>query len=406
MIADEKRITAHTTAVGAVWQRRSFLSRFVLICVILTAICVFATPSKYESTVSLMPPTQSPSSQLTGLLSGKMDADLGGLASGALGLKTQGALYIAILGSRTVQDAIINQFDLRKVYHARYMKDARKELDSMTSMDEATKSGIITITVTDRDRNRAAAIAAMYVKELNLVSVENNNTSAHLERVFLERRLIEVNQDLSDSYARLAQFSSKSLTFDSATQGKAMMDAGTDLQAKLIASEAELASLRQTLTDANPRVAAVQGTVDELRRQLNTMSSGTGGPGQVYPSLRELPLLGATYENLLRHVKLEEAVADLLTQQNEAAKVEEAKELPVVQVLDPPSIAERRSSPKRGTIIVGSVLFFFSLGVLLILLEAHWRALDPADPKKMLAAELAGYGKQIFSRHRVPSSGS
>ncbi len=199
MIADEKWSDIQPTAVGLVWQRRSFLVRFVLICIVLTIVVVALIPSQYESTISLMPPTTSPSSQLTGLLSDKGTADISNLASGALGIKSKGALYVAILGSRSVQDAIINRFDLRKVYHLKYMKDARKELAKYTAADEATKSGIITITVTDRDRYRAAAIAAAYVQELNRISVEDNDSSAHLERVFLERRLAEVNQDLKDS---------------------------------------------------------------------------------------------------------------------------------------------------------------------------------------------------------------
>jgi uncharacterized protein involved in exopolysaccharide biosynthesis len=189
------------------------------------------------------------------------------------------------------------------------------------------------------------------------------------------------------------------MTFDTATQGKAMVDAGSDLQAKLIASEAELSGLRQSYTDTNPRVIALQATVSELRRQLNDMGSGqgsSGNSGQIYPSLRELPLLGATYEELYRHTKIEEAVADQLTRQLEAAKVEEAKELPVVEILDPPNIAERRSSPKRGTTIVASGVFFACLGVFFILLRAHWDRLDPADRRKRLAAELAGYGRQLL----------
>jgi uncharacterized protein involved in exopolysaccharide biosynthesis len=186
-----------------------------------------------------------------------------------------------------------------------------------------------------------------------------------------------------------------------------MMDAGSDLQAKLIASEAELSGLRQSYTDTNPRVIALQATVAELQRQLNTMGSGTastGNSGQIYPSLRELPLLGATYEDLYRHAKVQEAVADLLTRQYEVAKVDEAKELPVVQMLDPPDIAEKRSSPRKGTIDVVSIPFYFSLGVFIILLETYWKRLDPTDPKRMLAVELNGYRRQLFSRRSTNAS--
>jgi len=391
------RVTERLTVAGLVWRQRSFLLKFVLVCVVLTAVGVFVWPSKYQSTVSMMPPSSRANSLLTGMLAGKLDSDVSSFAGDAFGFRSKGALYISILGSRNVQDAIINRFDLRKVYREKYMKDARKDLDKCTEASEDRKSGIITVTVTDRDRYRASEIAAAYVQELNRVSVDNNNSSAHLERMFLERRLDEVNQDLRDSTARLAQFSSKNMTLDIATQGKAMMEASTALQGKLIAAEAELSGLRQTYTDSNPRVIALQASVSELQRQLNIMSTGTHGTsGQIYPSLRELPSLDATYEDLSRRVKIEVTVADLLTRQYEIAKVEEAKELPVVQLLDAPDVAEKRVSPKRGTIIVSSVVFYLALGVLLILLEAYWQSLDSSHSKKLLAAELAGYGRQLL----------
>lgn len=401
-IANPTPPEAPLSSLGVIWLRRRFLARFVSICVALTIVIVILIPSKYESTVSLMPPTSSPASQFSGLITGRSEMELGGLA-GSLGGRSKGALYTSILSSRTVQDAIIDRFDLCHVYHAKYRMDARKQLAESTAIDENTKSGIITITVTDRDRYRAAKIAATYVEELNRISVENNDTSAHLERVFLEHRLEEVNQDLKESSARLAQFSSKSMTFDMATQGKAIVDARADLQTKLITSEAELSGLRQNFTDTNPRVIALQATVSELQKQLDKVGADGDskvGSDEMYPSLRQLPLLGATYEDLYRHTKTEEAVSDLLTRQYEVAKIEEAEELPVVQTLDSPNIAERHSSPKRSIIVVASVFFFFSLGVFYILLQEYWSKLDPADPKKMLAAELAGYRRQLFSRRR------
>jgi capsule polysaccharide export protein KpsE/RkpR len=266
-------------------------------------------------------------------------------------------------------------------------------------LNEDTKSGVISITVTDHDRYRAAEIAGAYVQELNRVSVQNNNTSAHLQRIFVEKRLGEVNQDLKVSSAKLAQFSSKNMTIDTATQGKAMMEAGSDLEGKLISTEAQLSGLRKYYTDDNPRVSSLLATVSELQKQLNRMRTGkeTGGTsGEIYPSLRELPLLSETYEDLFRHVRIEATVADLLTRQFEAAKVEEAKELPVVQMLDSPNVAEKHSSPKRGLVIVGSFFFYISLGVLLIFLEGYWKGLDSSDKKKMLFAELAGYGRSLL----------
>ena len=395
---DPEQAGERSTVVGRIWLRRSFLVRFVLACLVATTAAVFLWPSRYDSTVTVMPQSSGSNPMLAGML-GKLDAsDLGGAASAMLGSKSKNSLNIAILQSRTVQDQMIDRFGLQKEYRDRYRKDARIDLAGYTTLSDDIKSGVLTITVVDKDRYRAAAMAAEYVKELNRVSVENNDSSAHLERVFLERRLNEVNQDLKDSTAKLAQFSSKSMTFDTATQGKAMMEADAELQAKLIAAQAELSGLRKNFTDNNPRVLALQATVSELQTQLHRMGSGTTGEsGQILPSLRELPLLSLTYQDLYRHAKIQEAIADLLTRQYEAAKVEEAKELPVVQVLDPPSVAEKRASPKRGTILVASLFFYVSLAVLIILLQAHWQRLESSNSKKLFVAELAGYWRQARS---------
>lgn len=386
------------TIVGILWMRRRFLIRFVSTCLLLTVIGVVLWPDKYDSSVSLMPPTSNANSLLTGLLSTKVNSDLGGFASAAVGLTSKADLYVGILSSRSVQDPIIDRFNLRKEYHDKYMKDARKDLARNTEADEDRKSGIITITVSDRDKYRAAAMAAAYVQELNRVSLKDNNTSAHLQRAFLEQRLGQVNQDLKDLEAQLAQFSSKNMTFDSATQGKALLEAGTDLQAKLIAQEAELSGLRQNYAESNPRVKAMEASVSELRNQLSTLGSGTSkdaASGQIYPSLRELPLLGVGYEDLTRRVKIEAEVSDILTQDYETAKIEEAKELPVVQVLDPPDVAERHSSPRRSLIIAASLIFYLALGTAFVVLEAHWRELDPTDKRKLLVKEAAGYLRQL-----------
>ena len=401
VVTTQDQNAADPTAVGLIWQKRRFLLRFVLVCNVLAGIGILLWPNKYESTVSLMPPVTESSSTLTGMVSGVMNTNISALGDNVLGLRSKDALYIVIFRSSSVQDVIINHFGLREEYHVRYMADARRKLTADSSVDSDTKSGVITITVTDHDRYRAAEIAEAFVQEMNRVLVEKNNTAAHLERVFIEQRLGEVNQDLKDSSAKLAQFSSKNMTLDMTTQGKAMMDASSNLEGKLIAAKAQLSGLQKYYTNNNPRVASLEATVSELQQQLNRMGTGNladGASDQIYPSLRELPLLSETYQDLYRHVKIDETLANQLTLQDEAAKVDEAKELPVLQVLDPANVAEKKAGPHRGIIIVLSFLFFTSLGVFLILVEAHWKDLDPSDKKKLLAAELAGYGRQILSR--------
>jgi uncharacterized protein involved in exopolysaccharide biosynthesis len=177
----------------------------------------------------------------------------------------------------------------------------------------------------------------------------------------------------------------------------ATVEAGALLQGKMIAAESELRGLQQIYGQDNSRVRSAEATVSEMRRQLKTMGGSEGGASvdQIYPSLRSLPLLGVEYADLYRRVTVQETIFEMLTRQDELAKVEEAKELPVLRVLDAADIPEKRSSPKRLTVIAVSFVLSFGAGILLILFAAYWKNLDPLDSKKQLVSELAEYAGQI-----------
>ena len=193
---------------------------------------------------------------------------MGGMASELLGLKSTTDLLVGILNSRTVEDRLIQKFDLKKVYGARRMEDARKDLAAQTEISIDRKSQIITINVTDKSPQRAAAMGQAYVEELNRTVAEVSTSSARRERIFLEGRLQAVNQDLEAAEKDFSQFASKNTAIDIKEQGKAMVDAAAILQGQYIAARSELEGLRQIYTDSNVRVRSVQARVDELQNQL------------------------------------------------------------------------------------------------------------------------------------------
>jgi capsule polysaccharide export protein KpsE/RkpR len=281
--------------------------------------------------------------------------------------RTPGATSIGILGSRTVLDDIIDRFDLRRVYHDKLYVDARKNLMGQTSFTEDKKSGMIVIAVTDRDRYRARDIAQAYVEELDRLLNSLSTSSARRERIFLEQRLKTIKEDLDASSLALSKFSSRNATLDLQKQGEATVEAAGRLQGELIAAQSELSGLRAMYADDNVRVREVRGRIDELQSQLQKMS-GEGkaasdvdlSSGQMLPSIRQLPLLGFTYYDLYRQVTIQETLYESLTKQYEMAKVEEAKEIPPIKVLDEPDVPERKSSPHRLTMtLVGGVLSAF-----------------------------------------------
>ncbi len=326
------------------WAHRKWLLKAGLCAFFASIVIALLIPVRYLAVTRLMPPDSQSSSSL-GLLaamSGRAGAAnaFGGLAGDLLGIKSSGALFVGLLSSDTIEDRLIEKFQLQKVYGDSKIEDARAQLGEHTGISEDRKSGIITIVVWDHDPKRAAAMADAYVTELDRLVAQLSTSSARRERVFLEERLKQVKADLDTAANNFSAFASKNTAIDIPAQGRAMVEAAATLQGELIASQAELSSLQQVYADTNVRVRAAQARVNELQKKLTEVGgSGTqdelANDKSMYPSIRRLPLLGVTYADLYRQTKIQETVYELLTQQYELAKVQEAKEIPSVKVLDP-----------------------------------------------------------------------
>jgi capsule polysaccharide export protein KpsE/RkpR len=385
------------------WGMRRFLRRFALVGFFVTTLIAFLIPSEYESTARLMPPDSQPSGGLAlmAMLGGGQNGGqgLGALATDLLGAKTTGAVFIAVMHSRTAEDSIIQRFDLKKVYSTRLEEAARKRLEKNTVISEDRKSGVITLSATDHDAKRAAAITGAYIEELNTLIAQLNTSAAHRERVFLEERLDKVKVELESAEKDFSQFASKNATIDISAQGRAMLEGAASLQGQLIGAESQLEGLRQIYSDNNIRVRTTQARIAELRNQLQKMGGKYSGDGSgsdesvadnAYPTLRQLPILGVSYADKFRQLKVEEAVYETLTKQFELAKVQEAKEIPSVKVLDQPEVPERKSFPPRMLLIVAGTACAMLLGAVWVFGTARWRQIDPHDPGMKFAQEVFG----------------
>jgi capsule polysaccharide export protein KpsE/RkpR len=390
------------------WRERQFIYRVTAIGLVLATVVAFLIPKQYESTTRLMPPDNQSSTTMAMLaaLTSKAGAGLGSYAGGLMGLKSSGELFVGILQSRTVQDQLVNRFNLKKVYHVKLEEDARKQLTSNTAISEDRKSGIIAITVTDPDASRAAAMGAAYADELNRLVEELSTSGAHRERVFLEERLKTVQKDLQDAEKDFSQFSSKNMAIDIKEQGKAMVEAAAVLQGQLIAAQSEEEGLRQIYTDNNVRVRSVQARIGELKKELEKLGGkGEGSDAEaisstdsLYPSIKKLPLLGVTYADMYRRTKVQEAVFEALTQQFELAKVEEVREIPSVKVLDPADVPERKSFPPRMLIMVLGVMFSFAFANAWILGSTRWQEMDSRSPSKTVVETVFRSGRTHLLR--------
>lgn len=388
------------TRLRRLWGRRQAVLRCTGAGLVLSTVVAFLIPKQFESSAHLMPPDQVNSSAGMALLAASgsnAGSSLGTLAGGLLGLKSSGALFIGILQSRTVQDHIVSKFQLQKVYGDRYAEDARKDLANNSGVYEDRKSGILTIQVTDTDAQRATAIAQEYTAELNRVVNQMSTSSAHREREFLEERLKAVQLDLADAEKEFSQYASRNAAIDIQAQGKAMIEGAATLQGQLIAAQSELEGLKQVYTEDNVRVRSVHAQMVELKNQLERIGgeneSGVSSPHKIpsdpnYPSIRKLPLLGVTYADLYRRMKVQEAVFETLTREYELAKVQEVKETPSVKVLDPASVPEKKSFPPRLLIIFFGTCIAFGTGMMWLVLNSFWDETDLEDPRRVFALEV------------------
>jgi len=400
LILAEQRIPVRkgerfATNCRLLWQRRDILRRAALYGFLFFTALAFAIPSRYSSTARLMPPDNNQAASglaaVAAMVSSSAGSAAGGLANEVLGVKNTSEIFSGILSSRTVQDALIQQFDLKKVYWDRRIEDAREDLSKHTDLDVERKTQIVSITVTDRNPQRATAMAQAYVDQLNRLVALLSTSSARRERIFLEGRLQTVNVDLESAEKQFSQFASKNSALDIKEQGKAMIQAAAVLQGQLIAAESELQGLRQIYTDNNVRVRSVRARIGELQRQLEKIGgkgedvSEGGLPNDVlYPSIRKLPVLGVTWADLYRQTKVQEAVFETLTKQYELAKVQEAKEIPTVKVLDAPIVPEKKVFPPRILIILLGTSLSLVGGVICVFGERTWIGMSADDPRKAL----------------------
>lgn len=393
-LAREQRIAR----LRLLWQERRFLARLVGISLLVAVLIAFVIPRRYDSASRLMPPDSQSGmgmALMTALAGRSGVGELGGsLAGDLLGIRTTGDLFIGILKSRTMEDRLVDQFHLEGVYGVSGVDKARKKLEERTDISSDRLSGIITLTVRDHDAKRAAAMGQAYIDGLNSLVASLSTSSARRERIFLENRLKEVNQNLETAEKNFSQFASKNTAVDIPEEGKAVVSAAATLEGQLIAAQSELEGLKQVYTQNNVRVRSVDARVTELRQQLQKMggqneTSESGETSQsLFPSIRKLPLLGVTYADLYRQAKVQEAVFEALTQEYELAKVEEAKEIPIVRVLDSPNIPERKAFPPRLLIICSVGFLSLALGIVWVFGNEGWMNMDPQDPAKLLAGEI------------------
>lgn len=308
-------------------------------------------PNIYTATCRILPP-QEDGGGLSGML-----GSMGGLASLA-GISVGGSsgdLYVGMLKSRTIADAIIDRFGLMEVYDQEHRTKTHAALMKNVRVSLGKKDGIITVEVEDERAGRAAEMANGFVEELKKLNVMFNLNNAGRQRDFLEKRLSIVKADLAKAEDDLQLFQTENKAIKIDAQASAIIEAIAQLKGELASKEVELGVLLSSQTEQNPQVRALREGIVQINEQIGKLASSEAGKqvtGDIFIGTSAVPGLGVQYARKLREFKVQETLYELLTQQYEIAKIEEAKKTSTIQVLDEAVAPDKKSKPKRSLIVI------------------------------------------------------
>jgi tyrosine-protein kinase Etk/Wzc len=348
-------------------KRKRFIIRFVLAAIVLSIILALILPVSYEAQVVLLPPSGQSSSVASALL-----GQLGGLGSvgplsaiaGGFGMKTPTDMYVSLLKSRTVEDATIQRFGLMSEYKTKRLSDARKVFERQANVVAGQKDGLIRVTVEDHDAKRAAELANGYVEEFKKLSASLAITEAARRRLFFEQQLEPAKEQLARAEEAMRKTQQETGVLQIDSQARALIESTAVLRAQVVAKEVQIQSMRSFATDDNPEIVLAKQQLAALQSQLEQIAGSQKDTGSdIVLSKGRITGSGLEYLRRYRDLKYNETVYELLTKELEIAKLDEAREGEIVQVVDTAVIPDKKASPHRTLIVIGATILAFLVAV-------------------------------------------
>lgn len=354
-----------TIDLGAVatklWTQRKTILLAGLAVLLLATLIAFLLPPYFVSAASFVPPSSS-SSLGSSVLMGQLSqlSGLGG-GSGLLGgAKTTGDLYVGILMSHSIASELVQRFDLKSVYKVNKESKAEKLLARNSKFEVGLKDSIVTISVTDKSAARARDLANGYLDALRQTNSRLALSEASQRRLFFDQQLAKEKDELEDAEVDLKRTEEQSGFIAPAGQTASQIQTIAQTRAQISVRQAELSGLRQSAAEENPDVLRLQGEIGNLQGQLARLQSGSGvGAGTGIPTSK-VPAAALDYVRKEREVKYHETLFQMLARQYESARLDEAHDAPLLQVLDPASYPDTKSGPPRALIaLLGLLLGLF-----------------------------------------------
>ncbi|MFZ0418119.1 MAG: Wzz/FepE/Etk N-terminal domain-containing protein [Candidatus Sulfotelmatobacter sp.] len=354
-------------------ERKRFILRFVLGAFVLAIVVSLLLPVRYEAKIVLLPPQQNSSvgSALLGQLGGMGSlGSLASLAGGGLGLKNSADMYVALLTSRTVEDAMIQRFGLMKEYRQKRMSDTRKELERRTTAVAGSKDGLIRLTIEDGDRQKAADLANGYVEEFRKLSASLAISEAARRRLFFEQQVQQAKDKLTEAEVAMSKTQQSTGVLQIDSQARALIESAAVLRGQVVAKQVQIEGMRSFATDDNPNLMLAKQELAALQSQLERVAGSNSDVGSdINLSKGRVTQSGMEYLRRFRDLKYQETVFELLAKEFEIAKLDEAREGSIIQVVDAAIPPDTKSSPHRTLIVLGATILAFFVAVFWIWLR-------------------------------------
>lgn len=337
----------------ALAKKKKLIFGLPVAAALVAALVTLVLPEEFQATTKLLPPQQQSSASILSQLGGM--AALAGIGN----IKTPNDVYIGMLKSRTVADRLIAQFDLKKVYEVNGMEKARKTLERNTEI-VAQKDGIMSITVVDEDQKRVAAIANAYVDELTRLTRSLAVTDAAQRRLFFERQLELAKNNLAAAEVKLSGTLETTGVISVDSNSRAIIETIARLRAQISAKEIQLNAMSAFVTSNNQDYKRTQEELSSARAELSRLENGKPGRSEQASSI-DGKQPGLESVRTLRDVKYYQMLYELLAKQYEIARLDEAKDTSIIQVLDPAIMPERKFKPNRTLIVaIAAILGAFA----------------------------------------------
>lgn len=356
--------------IRAVGRNKKVTAAVAIGVIAAASLTALILPPLYTSTAVLLPPSDatSPGAQLMAQLSSA--GSVASLGSSVLGLKNPNDLQVALLKSRSVEDAVIRQFRLQQEYRASSLYSTRRRWRRCAAVDNGLKDGLIRVSVSDRDPQRAAELANGWVEEYRRFSATLAITEASRRREFLQAELDTARAVLTRSEEEMKLTEQRTGVIALQGQASALIASAATLRAQVTAKQVEIQAMRQFAADGNPDMQRAQQELVALQDQLGVMNvSRERSRGDLVVPRGTVAQAGLDYERAFREVKYRETVVELLSRLYEAAAVDEARQGPLIQIVDAATAADRPDSHYRLWIFLAGIFFALPVGVSTALLR-------------------------------------